>query len=230
MRAAVFNGPHSIEVVDRPDPVVAAPTDAVVRVALGCVCGSDLWYYRGESPHDLGPIGHEFIGVVEQVGAAVREVAEGDFVIAPFKYSDGTCANCRTGWPSSCVSGGPFGTNGIDGGQGEAVRVPYADGTLVRISAPGLSDDIMRSLLTLTDVMCTGHHVAVSAGVRRGSTVAVVGAGRLDCAPSLLPSVWELPGSLPSAGMRRARRWRANLGRRTSSPSAAMRRPARSEI
>ena len=177
MRAAVFNGPHSIEVVDRPDPAVRAPTDAVVRVALGCVCGSDLWYYRGESPHDLGPIGHEFIGVVEQVGAAVRDIGEGDFVIAPFKYSDGTCANCRAGWPSSCVAGGPFGTNGIDGGQGEAVRVPFADATLVRVSAPGHSDEIMRSLLTLTDVMCTGHHVAVSSGVRQGSMVAVVGDG-----------------------------------------------------
>jgi threonine dehydrogenase-like Zn-dependent dehydrogenase len=177
MRAAVFLGPRRIEVADRPDPVVAAPGDAIVRVVLGCVCGSDLWYYRGESPHDLGPIGHEFIGVVERVGAAVRDIAEGDFVIAPFKYSDGTCPNCRAGWPSSCLVGGPFGTDGVDGGQGETVRVPYADGTLVRVSASGHSDEIMRSLLTLTDVMCTGHHVAVSAGVRPGSVVAVVGDG-----------------------------------------------------
>jgi len=177
MRAAVFLGPQRIEVADRPDPVIAAPGDAVVRVVLGCVCGSDLWYYRGESPHALGLIGHEFIGVVDQVGATVRDVAEGDFVIAPFKYSDGTCINCRAGWPSSCVAGGPFGTDGIDGGQGQAVRVPYADGTLVRVSASGRSDETMRSLLTLTDVMCTGHHVAVSAGVRPGGVVAVVGDG-----------------------------------------------------
>src|SRR5437868_2301279 len=177
MRAAVFLGPRRIEVADRPDPVVAAPTDAVVRVVLGCVCGSDLWYYRGESPHALGPIGHEFIGVVEQVGAEVRGVAEGELVIAPFKFSDGTCANCRAGWTSNCVAGGPFGTDGVDGGQGEAVRVPFAEGTLVRIPGSGHSDEALRSFLALSDVMSTGHHAAVSAGVRPGSVVAVVGDG-----------------------------------------------------
>jgi threonine dehydrogenase-like Zn-dependent dehydrogenase len=177
VRAAVFNGPRSIEVADRPDPVVTEPTDAVVRVALGCVCGSDLWYYRGESPHALGPIGHEFIGVVEQVGAEVRGVALDDFVIAPFTYSDGTCANCRAGWTSNCVVGGSFGNHGIDGGQGEAVRVPLADGTLVRVPGSGHSDETMRSLLALSDVMCTGHHAAVSAGMGPGDVVAVVGDG-----------------------------------------------------
>jgi len=177
MRAAVYCGPRCIEVADRPDPVVAAPTDAVVRVVLGCVCGSDLWYYRGESPHTLGPIGHEFVGVVEQVGAEVRGIAAGDLVIAPFAYSDGTCAHCRAGWTSSCVAGGFFGTDGIDGGQGEAVRVPFADGTLVRVPGSGHSDETMRSLLTLSDVMATGHHAAVSAGVTPGSIVAVVGDG-----------------------------------------------------
>jgi threonine dehydrogenase-like Zn-dependent dehydrogenase len=177
VRAAVFNGPRSIEVAERPDPLVAAPTDAVVRVVLGCVCGSDLWYYRGESPHALGPIGHEFIGVVEQVGAEVHGVAPGDLVIAPFTYSDGTCALCRAGWTSNCIAGGSFGNHGIDGGQGEAVRVPFADGTLVRVPGSGHSDETMRSLLTLSDVMCTGHHAAVSADVRPGSVVAVVGDG-----------------------------------------------------
>ncbi len=177
MRAAVFLGPRRIEVADRPDPRVTAPTDAVVRVALGCVCGSDLWYYRAESPHAVGPIGHEFVGVVEQVGAEVRSIAEGDFVIAPFKFSDGTCAHCRAGWTSNCVAGAPFGTDGIDGGQGEAVRVPLADGTLVRVPGSGHSDETMRSLLTLSDVMATGHHAAVSAGVKPGSVVAVVGDG-----------------------------------------------------
>ena len=177
MRAAVFLGPRRIEVADRPDPVVTTSTDAVVRVALGCVCGSDLWYYRGESPHALGPIGHEFVGVVEQVGTSARGVHKGDFVIAPFKFSDGTCANCRAGWTSSCVVGGPFGTDGIDGGQGEAVRVPFADGTLVKVPGSGHSDQLMRSLLTLTDVMATGHHVAVSADVGPGRVVAVIGDG-----------------------------------------------------
>src|SRR5213080_718547 len=156
MRAAVFLGPRRIEVADRPDPVVAAPTDAVVRVVLGCVCGSDLWYYRGESPHALGPIGHEFIGVVEQVGPEVRGIGTGDLVVAPFTYSDGTCAHCRAGVTSQCVAGGSFGNHGIDGGQGEAVRVPFADPTLVRVPGSGHSDATLRSLLALSDVMCTG--------------------------------------------------------------------------
>ena len=177
MRAAVYNGPRSIEVVARPDPVVGAPTDAVVRVVLGCVCGSDLWYYRGESPHAPGPIGHEFVGMVEQVGPEVRGSASGDLVIAPFTYSDGTCAHCRAGWTSNCAAGGGFGNHGIDGGQGEAVRVPFAASTLVQVPSSDHSDETMRSLLTLSDVMCTGHHAAVSAGIRPGSVVAVVGDG-----------------------------------------------------
>jgi threonine dehydrogenase-like Zn-dependent dehydrogenase len=177
VRAAMFAGPGNIELGDRPDAIVAAPTDAVVRVAFAAVCGSDLWYYRGASPHALGPIGHEFVGVVERVGADVRELGEGDLVVAPFKYSDGTCANCRAGWTSYCVAGGAFGTDGFDGGQGEAVRVPFADATLVRASGSGHSDDVMRSLLTLCDVMTTGHHAAVSAGVRSGCVTAVVGDG-----------------------------------------------------
>ena len=177
MRAAIYNGPHSIEVGERPDPVIAAPTDAIVRIVLSCVCGSDLWYYRGESPHDLGAIGHEFIGVVEQVGPEVRGVAQGDFVIAPFIYCDGTCPHCLAGVTSQCVHGGGFGNHGIDGGQGEAVRVPLAGSTLVRVPGSGYSDETMRSLLALSDVICTGHHAAVSAGVRPGSVVAVVGDG-----------------------------------------------------
>jgi threonine dehydrogenase-like Zn-dependent dehydrogenase len=177
MRAAFYSGPHSIEVVERPDPVLTAPTDAVVRVVLGCVCGSDLWYYRGESPHAIGPIGHEFIGIVEEVGAEVGTVAPGDLVIAPFTYCDGTCPNCRAGVTSQCVAGGSFGNHGIDGGQGEAVRAPLAGSTLVRVPGSGHTDETMRSLVALSDVMCTGHHAAVSAGVRPGSVVAVVGDG-----------------------------------------------------
>jgi len=177
MRAAIFGGPRLIQVGERPDPVIGAPTDALVRVVLGCVCGSDLWYYRGESPHALGPIGHEFIGVVEQVGSEVVGIAKGDLVIAPFTYSDGTCAHCRAGWTSNCVAGGSFGNHGIDGGQGQAVRVPFADATLVRVPGSGHSDATLRSLLALSDVMCTGHHAAVSGGVRPGSVVAVVGDG-----------------------------------------------------
>jgi threonine dehydrogenase-like Zn-dependent dehydrogenase len=177
MKAVIFNGPGKIELGERPDPKIQEPTDAVVRVVLGCVCGSDLWYYRGLSPHALGPIGHEFIGVVEEVGSDVRDIKKGDFVIAPFTYCDGTCANCHAGWPSNCLHGGSFGNHGIDGGQGEAVRSPLADPTLVKVPGSGYSDEMMRSLLTLSDVMCTGHHAAVSAGVKKGDVVAVVGDG-----------------------------------------------------
>ena len=177
MRAAIFNGPRRIDVGDRPDPTIAAPTDAVVRVVLACVCGSDLWYYRGESPHDRGPIGHEFIGIVTEVGAAVTAIASGDFVVAPFTYNDGTCPHCLAGWPSNCANGGSFGNHGIDGGQGEAVRVPFADATLVKVPGSGHDDATMRSLLALSDVMCTGNHAAVSGGVKPGDTVAVVGDG-----------------------------------------------------
>ena len=177
MRAAIFNGPRDITVGDRPDPAITDPTDAVVRVVLGCVCGSDLWYYRGESPHALGPIGHEFIGVVTDVGSAVTDLEEGDFVVAPFTFSDGTCPHCLAGWPSNCANGGSFGNHGVDGGQGEAVRVPFADATLVKVSGSRHDEATMRSLLALSDVMCTGHHAAVSGGVRPGMTVAVVGDG-----------------------------------------------------
>jgi len=177
MKAAIFHGPRSIELGERPDPKIQELTDAVVRVVLGCVCGSDLWYYRGLSPHALGPIGHEFIGVVEEVGSDVHTIRKGDLVIAPFTYCDGTCANCRAGWPSNCLHGGSFGNHGIDGGQGEAVRAPFADPTLVKVPGSGYAEDMLRSLLTLSDVMCTGHHAAVSAGVKKGDVVAVVGDG-----------------------------------------------------
>jgi threonine dehydrogenase-like Zn-dependent dehydrogenase len=177
MRAAIFSGPRQIGVGDRPDPAIAASTDAVVRVVLGCVCGSDLWYYRGESPHDPGPIGHEFIGVVTDIGSDVKVIATGDFVVSPFTYNDGTCPHCVAGWTSNCVNGGSFGNHGMDGGQGEAVRVPFADATLVKVPGSGHDDTTMRSLLALSDVMGTGHHAAISGDVKPGDTVAVVGDG-----------------------------------------------------
>jgi threonine dehydrogenase-like Zn-dependent dehydrogenase len=176
MRAAIFHEPRSITAGDRRDPVIVEPTDAIVRVALACVCGSDLWYYRGDSPFEPGPIGHEFIGVVEDVGADVRHVRKGDFVIAPFAFSDGTCPHCRHGITSACVAGGFYPSNG-DGGQGEGVRVPLADGSLVKVPGSGHSDEMLASLLTLSDVMATGHHAAVCADVKPGGTVAVVGDG-----------------------------------------------------
>ena len=177
MRAAIFRGPGIVEVGERPDPVIQAPTDAVVRVVLGCVCGSDLWYFRGQSPHVVGSIGHEFIGVVEQVGADVDGLSSGDLVVAPFIYSDMSCPHCCNGSTISCPQGGNFGNGEIDGGQGEAVRVPLAGSTLVLVPGSEHSDDTLRSLLALSDVMSTGHHAAVSAGVSTGDTVAVVGDG-----------------------------------------------------
>jgi threonine dehydrogenase-like Zn-dependent dehydrogenase len=177
MRAAIFNKPYSISVGDRPDPGIVEPTDAVVRVALACVCGSDLWFYRGETPYEPGaPIGHEFVGVVEDVGSDVHDIKKGDFVIAPFAYSDGTCPHCRHGITTACVTGGFF-PGETDGGQGEAVRVPLADGTLVPVPGSGHSDEMMASLLTLSDVMGTGQHAAVCARVQQGDVVAVVGDG-----------------------------------------------------
>jgi len=177
VRAAIFNGPGSITVGERPDAAIREPTDAVVRVVLACVCGSDLWYYRGETPFEPGPIGHEFIGVVEDVGGDVHSVKRGDFVISPFAFSDGTCPHCRHGITTACIHGGFFPTGNGDGGQGEAVRVPLADGTLVQVPGSGHSEETMASLLALSDVMGTGQHAAVCARVNDGDTVAVVGDG-----------------------------------------------------
>jgi threonine dehydrogenase-like Zn-dependent dehydrogenase len=177
MRAAIFSGPGAVEVGERPDPVIREPTDAVVRVVLGSVCGSDLWYYRGESAHAAGSIGHEFIGMVERTGAGVRGIQPGDLVVAPFIYSDMSCPHCLNGSTISCPAGGNFGNGQIDGGQGEAVRVPLAGSTLVPVPGSGHSDATLRSVLALSDVMSTGHHAAVSAGVKKGDTVAVVGDG-----------------------------------------------------
>jgi threonine dehydrogenase-like Zn-dependent dehydrogenase len=176
MRAAIFHEPGRIETGDRPDPSLREPTDAIVRVVMACVCGSDLWYYRGDSPFEPGPICHEFVGVVEDVGARISALRKGDLVIAPFAFSDGSCPNCQNGITTACMNGGFFPMNG-DGGQGEAVRVPLADTTLVTVPGSGHSDEMMRSLLTLSDVMATGHHAAVCARVEAGQTVAVVGDG-----------------------------------------------------
>jgi threonine dehydrogenase-like Zn-dependent dehydrogenase len=180
MKAAIFRGEKNIELGERPDPTILNPTDAIVRVVRGCVCGSDLWYYRGINSHKVGSIGHEYIGVIEAVGDQVNDLAVGDFVIAPFTFNDGTCPACQAGFQSNCVHGGAFGDGQHDGGQGEKIRAPYADATLVRVpEAPegGYSDEELASFTALSDVMCTGYHAAISAGVKRGDTVALVGDG-----------------------------------------------------
>jgi threonine dehydrogenase-like Zn-dependent dehydrogenase len=180
MRAAVYQAAGTVTVDDVPDATLAEPTDAVVRVVRACVCGSDLWAYRGVINRPAGSrLGHEFIGVVEAVGSEVTTVRPGDFVVAPFQWSDNTCPACRDGIQTRCDNGGTFGAPGTDGGQGEAVRVPQADGTLVAVpGAPAdLDTSLLSSLLALTDVAATGLHGAVLAGTQRGSTVAVIGDG-----------------------------------------------------
>jgi threonine dehydrogenase-like Zn-dependent dehydrogenase len=180
MKAAVLHGPRDIRVEEVPDPTILTPTDALVRITASCICGSDLWHYRGFTRR-TGRIGHEFLGVVEEVGAEVAGVKPGDLVIAPFVVSCGVCAPCRSGWPTSCVRMVNWGRhddegNLVDGGQGEYARVPLADGTLV--TAPVEPDDPRTTaLLALSDVMGTGHHAAVSAGAGPGATVAVIGDG-----------------------------------------------------
>lgn len=179
MRATVIHAPQDIRVEEVPDPVVRHPGDAVVRVLRSCICGSDLWAYRGESAREPGQrIGHEFLGVIEETGAEVSGFRAGDLVVAPFVWSDGRCDFCTEGLTTSCPDGGFWGSPGSDGGQGEYVRVPYADATLVALPAEAAGDDrLLAALLTLSDVLGTGHHAALGAGVRPGSTVAVVGDG-----------------------------------------------------
>jgi threonine dehydrogenase-like Zn-dependent dehydrogenase len=170
-------GAGDVRVETVPDPRIIEPTDALVAVTRACICGSDLWPYKKMEPSEAGQrMGHEFIGVVEAVGASVRTVKRGDLVVAPFAWSDGTCVFCREGLQTSCLHGGWWGGTELDGGQGEAVRVPQADGTLVVLPV-GRDDALMPSLLTLSDVMGTGHHAARAAKVGPGKTVAVVGDG-----------------------------------------------------
>jgi threonine dehydrogenase-like Zn-dependent dehydrogenase len=166
-----------VRIENVPDPKIIEPTDAVIRVTRACVCGSDLWPYQKMERSDAGRVmGHEAIGVVEDVGADVRRIKRGDFVIMPFAFSDGTCAFCHDGLQTSCVHGGFFGTTEVAGAQAEAVRIPLADGTLFPVGAHA-DDALMASLLTLSDVMGTGHHAAVIARVAPGKSVAVVGDG-----------------------------------------------------
>ncbi|MEO6944004.1 MAG: zinc-dependent alcohol dehydrogenase family protein [Lacisediminihabitans sp.] len=182
MLATVIHGARDIRLDEVADPVLSTGGDAIVRVVAACVCGSDLWPYRGVIPTDEPHrIGHEFVGVVEAIGDAVERMRVGDFVIAPFYDCDMTCINCLNGVSTSCLNGGWWGSDDrsghfADGAQGELVRVPHADGTLV--ATPSHPDDSqIPNLLTLADVMGTGHHAAVSAGVTSGSTVVVVGDG-----------------------------------------------------
>src|SRR6188508_2135302 len=177
MRATVMYGAHDVRVETVSDPRIVERTDALVKVTRACVCGSDLWPYNSMAPTETGNrMGHEFIGLVEAVGSEVRTVRKGDLVVAPFAWSDGTCEFCQQGLQTSCLHGGWWGGTTLDGGQGEAVRVPQADGTLVALPV-GPDHALMPSLLTLSDVMGTGHHAALRANVRPDTIAAVVGDG-----------------------------------------------------
>lgn len=177
MRATLMYGAGDVRVEDVPDARLIEPTDALVRVTRAAICGSDLWPYKSmEQTAEGRRMGHEFIGVIEDTGSDVRTLKKGDLVVSPFLWSDGTCVFCREGWHSECLHGGRYGAPDVDGGQGEAVRVPQADGTLVALPV-GPDDALMPSLLTLTDVMATGHHAALGAHVGPGKTAAVVGDG-----------------------------------------------------
>jgi threonine dehydrogenase-like Zn-dependent dehydrogenase len=172
MRGAVLHGPRDIRFEERDEPKIVKPTDAIIRTSVTCVCGSDLWPYRGISPITQPvPMGHEYCGIVEEVGSAVKSIKPGQFVIGSFATSDNACPNCRHGYQSSCVQREFMST-----AQAPLVRIPLADGTLV--GTPGLPpQDLLPSLLTLSDVMGTGWFAADAANVKPGTTVAVVGDG-----------------------------------------------------
>jgi len=177
MRATVMFEAGDVRIENVPDPRIIEPTDAIISVSRACVCGSDLWPYQKMEHNDNGRVmGHEAIGVVEDVGAEVRTIKRGDLVIMPFAFSDGTCEFCDDGLQTSCVHGGFFGTMETAGAQAEAVHIPQADGTLFRLDVEK-DNALMPSLLTLSDVMGTGHHAAVTAKVGPGKKVAVVGDG-----------------------------------------------------
>ena len=176
MRATVMHKAHDVTIENVPDAAIQQPTDAVIRVTRACICGSDLWPYNGGPNVEGQRMGHEAIGVVEDVGSDVQHIRRGQVVIMPFVDSDGTCLFCEEGLPSACVHRNFFGNGDLDGAQAEALRIPLADGTLYPIEVAE-DDALMPSLLTLSDVLGTGHHAALTSRVQPGGTVAVVGDG-----------------------------------------------------
>jgi threonine dehydrogenase-like Zn-dependent dehydrogenase len=184
MRATTIHAPGDVRISEVPDPVISTPTEAIVRVTAGCICGSDLWPYRGENEIEAGStIGYECVGVVEEVGGEVSSFRPGDFVVVPFCHSDNTCPHCRAGMHSACENQGFTAT-----GQGEYALVNQAEGTMVKTD--GQPDEAMvPSLLTLSDVMATGWHAAVAADVREGGTAVVVGDGAVGLCGVLAASV-----------------------------------------
>lgn len=177
MRATIMHKAGDVRIETTPDAAIKQPTDALIRVVRACICGSDLWPYNDmpETPEGR-PMGHEAIGIVEDVGREVEHIRRGQLVIMPFGYSDGSCPICHDGINTACPNGGFFGTWEAGGAQAEALRIPYADGTLYPIDVAE-DDALIPALLTLSDVMGTGHHAAVTSRVRPGATAAVIGDG-----------------------------------------------------
>lgn len=174
MRATLIYGAGDVRVEDVPDPVIERPTDAVIRVVLGCICGGDLHAYHSWTASTPKRMGHELIGVVEETGAEVKRLKIGDLVLAPFTYQDRTCIFCRAGHTTSCIHGGFW--SQFDGSQGEAVRMPMADTSLFKLPVSEDSE-LLPSLLTLSDVYGTGYHAALKGSVTEGSSVTVIGDG-----------------------------------------------------
>jgi threonine dehydrogenase-like Zn-dependent dehydrogenase len=169
-----MHAPGNVEVLDRPDPKLIAPTDAVIRLPATCICGSDLWPWRGiEAVSDPSPMGHEYLGVVQEVGDEVTRIMVGDFVVGSFFASDNTCEICQVGYQSRCIHALPMGSEGT---QSELARIPLADGTLA--PTPAMPEpDLIPSLMAASDVLGTGRFAATAADVGPGKTVAVVGDG-----------------------------------------------------
>lgn len=176
MRAVIMNAPGEVVVEERPLPVIQKPTDAVIKLAATCICGSDLWPYRGIRPVDHEAMGHEYVGEVVEVGAAVTNVKPGDFVVGSFCASCGECEICQAGYPSRCQRAIEAGEAYVRGAQAEYLRVPFADGTLV--ATPSKPDpELIPDLLAASDVLGTGWFAADAAGAAAGKTIAVVGDG-----------------------------------------------------
>jgi threonine dehydrogenase-like Zn-dependent dehydrogenase len=210
---------HDVRIENVPDATIKKPTDALIRVTRACICGSDLWPYN-DGPNSVGQaMGHEAIGVVEAVGSEVRKIKPGQVVVMPFAFSDGSCLFCEEGLQTACIHGGFFGNGGdVGGAQAEALRVPQADGTLYPLPV-GEDDVLMPSLLTLSDVMGTGHHAAVSARVRRGGSVAVIGDGAVGlcgviAAKRLGGGADHHHGPASGTAGSRSRVWRYRRGKR----------------
>jgi threonine dehydrogenase-like Zn-dependent dehydrogenase len=218
MRGAVLHAPGDVRLDTRDDPRIEQPTDAIIKLAATCVCGSDLWPYRGiEIVDGPAPMGHEYVGVVEEIGPEVTSIKAGQFVIGSFFASDNTCEICQAGYQSRCIHAQLMGAIGT---QAEYARIPLADGTLV--ATPEQPDErFIPSLLAASDVLGTGWFAAVAADVQPGKTVAVVGDAQSACSASSPRGNWVPSGSSRSPATRTGSSLLANSARPTSSPNAA---------